>query len=356
MIKIGSKNISYQSPVFITAEAGVNHNGRLDLALKLVDAAVKAGADAIKFQTFKAEQVVTKEGEMAEYQKRNLGRTESQMEMLKKLELKEEFYKPIIQRCEERNIIFLSTPHGSFEAVDFLQELGVPAFKFGSGDLNNLPVLQYAAKFKKPVILSTGMATIKEVKEAIDCIRQAGNSKIIVLHCTTNYPCPFNEVNLRAMQTMMKELDVLVGYSDHALGTEVPIMAAKLGACIIEKHLTLDRTMFGPDHRASAEPHELNEIINRIKRKAIENIRNAEVILGSAEKRPSKSEISMIKAVRKSIVSLRDIKKGEIFSKDNVGIKRPGSGLEPKNYFTLLGKKAKKDIEADKLIKKSDYV
>lgn len=335
-IIIGKKQIGKNFPVFVIAEAGVNHNGRLDLALKLVDIAAKAGADAVKFQTFKAEDVVI-----------GKGKTKSHFEMLRKLELKEEFYKPIIKRCKEKNIIFLSTPHGSFESVDFLQKLNVPAFKFGSGDLTNLPVLQYAAKFKKPIILSTGMATLKEIKEAIKCVKKAGNNKIIVLHCTTNYPCPLDETNLRAMQTMIKELDVLVGYSDHALGIQTSVMAAALGACLIEKHFTLNKNMKGPDHKASIEPRELEEII--------EQIRSVEVILGSDIKKPTKSEISVIKTIRKSIVSLKDIKKGERFTKTNIGIKRPGTGLEPKYYYKILGEKAKRDRSADALIAKKDY-
>lgn len=346
-IEIAGKIIGENCPIFIIAEAGVNHNGRLDLALKLVDAAKKAGADAIKFQTFKAADVVTAQGKMADYQKKNIGKTEFQLEMLKKLELKEKFYKPIIKRCKEKNIIFLSTPHGGFGSVDFLQSLDVPAFKFGSGDLNNLPVLQYAAKFNKPIILGTGMATMKEVKEAVNCFRKTGNNKIIVLHCTTNYPCRFEEVNLRAMRTIMKKLNVLIGYSDHTSGIDVSIMAVTLGACIIEKHFTLDRNMPGPDHKTSIEPDEL--------RKMIKQIRKVETILGSGVKKPTENELLMIKTVRKSIVSLRDIKKGEKFTKDNIGIKRPGTGLEPKYYFKILGKIAKKDILKDTLVKKSHY-
>lgn len=333
-IKIGDKLIGKGCPYFVIAEAGVNHNGRLDLALKLIDAASDAGADAIKFQTFKAEGVVIARG-----------KAKPHFEMLKKLELKEKFYKPIIRQCKQKNIIFLSTPH-SPDAIDFLESL-VPAYKIGSGDLTNLPFLEKVAKKKKPIILSTGMATMKEVKEAMGCIKKTGNNKIIALHCTTNYPCSFNEVNLRAMQTMMKKLDVLVGYSDHTLGIDISAMAVTLGACVIEKHFTLDRNMTGPDHKASIEPDELGKMIKQI--------RNVEEILGSAIKKPNKSEIPMIKATRKSIVSLRNIKKGEKFTKDNIGIKRPGAGLAPKYYFKIVGKKAKKNIKADKLIKKSDY-
>lgn len=346
-IKIEDKIIGPGQPVFVIAEAGVNHNGRLDLALQLVDAAAKAGADAVKFQTFKAEQVVTEAGKMAAYQKKNLGKEESQLAMLKKLELREKFYKPIIRRCEEKDIIFLSTPHGGFESVDFLQKLGVPAFKFGSGDLTNLPVLEHAAKFKKPMILGTGMATLKEVQDAVSAIKKVGNDKIIVLHCTTNYPCPLEEVNLSAALTMMKEIGVLVGYSDHTLGKQVPIMAATLGACVLEKHFTLDKKMVGPDHLASAEPAELKEII--------ESVRKVKIILGGASKKPNKSEIPLIKIARKSVVAARNMKKGERFTKENLSIKRPGSGLPPKFFSLIIGKVVKRDLSPGAIIKPGDY-
>ncbi|PIR93158.1 N-acetylneuraminate synthase [Candidatus Falkowbacteria bacterium CG10_big_fil_rev_8_21_14_0_10_43_10] len=347
MIKIANKIISRKSPVFIIAEAGVNHNNSLKNALKLVDAAAAAGADAVKFQTFRAEDVVTVSGKMAAYQKKNIGREESQLEMLKKLELKEEFYRPIIRRCQEKKIIFLSTPHGGFAAVDFLQSLKVLAFKFGSGDLTNLPLLQYAARLKKPMILGTGMATLPEVKEAVKCIELAGNKKIIVLHCTTNYPCPEREVNLRAMSTLTEELDVPVGYSDHTLGIQTSVMATALDARVIEKHFTLDKNMAGPDHRASLEPAELKEMVK--------GVRQAEIILGSGVKKPNKSEMPMIKTVRKSLVALKDIKKGEKFDEKNLGIKRPGTGLSPKIYNEILNKRAKSDIKADSLIKEKHY-
>ncbi|KKS00022.1 MAG: N-acetylneuraminate synthase [Candidatus Magasanikbacteria bacterium GW2011_GWC2_41_17] len=346
-IKIGNKFIGQNQPVFIIAEAGVNHNGRLDLALKLVDAAAAAHADAVKFQTFKAWQLVTKDGEMAEYQKKNIGKTESQPEMLKKLELREEFYKPILDRCKEKKIIFLSTPHGGFESVDFLHKLGLPAFKFGSGDLTNLPVLEYAAKFKKPMILGTGMATMKEVKEAVEVIKKAGNDKIIMLHCTTNYPCLLDEVNLSAMVTMINKLDVLVGYSDHTLGVDVPIMAATLGACILEKHFTLDKNMTGPDHVASAEPAEIKKIVD--------SVRNVKIILGGEVKKPNKSELPLIKIARKSVVAIRNIEKGEKFTKENLGIKRPGDGLPPKFFNLVVGKKARKNLLSGATIKTNDY-
>lgn len=345
--KIGNKLAGDNYPVFIIAEAGVNHNGRLDLALELVDAAAEAGADAVKFQTFKAEQVVVKAGKMANYQKRNIGKSESQLKMLKKLELRERFYKPIIARCKKKKIIFLSTPHGGLESVNYLHKLKVPAFKFGSGDLTNLPLLECAAKFRKPIILGTGMATMNEVKKAINYIKKTGNKKIIALHCTTNYPCPLEEVNLRAMRTMMKDLNVLVGYSDHTLGSQVPVMAVAFGARVIEKHFTLNKKMKGPDHIASAEPKELKEMIRQI--------RSVETILGSAKKKPNKSEIPMMKTIRKSIVAARDIKRGGRFLRTNLTIKRPGTGIAPENLFKLLGKKSRKNIKVDTLIKKNDY-
>jgi len=342
-ITIANKIIGEKQPVFIIAEAGVNHNGSLKTAFKLIDAAATAGVDAIKFQTFKAKDVVTSAGKMATYQKKNIGKTESQLEMLKKLELPDNFYAPIIEYCKNKKIIFLSTPHGSFESVNYLERLKIPAYKFGSGDLTNFPVLEYTAKFGKPIILSAGMATLNEVKDAIDCIKKAGNNKIIALHCTTNYPCPFNEVNLSAMQTMAQKLSVLVGYSDHTLGIQVPIMATTLGACMIEKHFTLDKKMVGPDHQASLEPHELKAMV--------EAIRRVSIIFGSKIKKPNASELSMAKMLKKSIVAAQNIKKGEIFSEQNLAIKRPGTGLSPRLWKQIVGKLAKRDFIVDEQIK-----
>lgn len=342
LINISGKSIGKNQPVFIIAEAGVNHNGRLDLALKLIDEAAKAGADAIKFQTFRAEQVVTVSGKMADYQKRNIGKTESQLAMLKKLELKEKYYPALIRRAKELGIIFLSTPHGGFESVDFLQKMKVPAFKFGSGDLTNHPLLEYAAKFKKPMVVSTGMSTLKEVETAVKAIKKIGNNKIAVLHCTTNYPTPLDEVNLLAMKTMEKKLGLLIGYSDHTEGLKVSVAAAVLGARIIEKHFTLDKNLSGPDHLASLNPQELKLLVS--------SIRNVEKALGSGKKVPFLSEKKVAKIARKSLVTIRAIKKGEKFTLKNLGIKRPGIGLPPKYFDKVLGKKAKKDIPADTLI------
>jgi len=345
-IKIENIFVGKNHPVFIIAEAGVNHNGKLDLALKLVDAAKNAGADAVKFQTFKAEQVVIESTPMAEYQKKNLGVSESQLSMIKKLELDDESHKTVSAYCKKLGIIFMSTPHGGFESVDFLEKLGVPAFKIGSADLTNHPLLERVARLKKPVIISTGMATMTEIKEAVRSVRKQRNNKIIVLHCTTNYPCLESEVNLRAMQTIERELNVLVGYSDHTLGIQVPIMAASLGACLIEKHFTLDKTMHGSDHVASLEPKELTEMVTKTKA--------VETILGSATKKPTRSELLYIPIVRKSIVAACNIESGEKLSKENISIKRPGTGIAPKYFSQFLGKKTKRNIKKDSLLRKTD--
>lgn len=342
-IKISNKIIGDKRPVFVIAEAGVNHNGSVETALKMVDAAAVAGADAIKFQTFKAQDVVTAGGEMVGYQIENIGKSMSQLEMIKALEFNDNDWPLIIKRCKKKKIIFLSTPHGSFNSVDLLSKLKVPAFKFGSGDLTNLPVLQYAARFGKPMILGTGMSTLEEVRDAIKAIKKVGNNQIIALHCTTNYPCPLVEVNLKSMVKMGIELNVLVGYSDHTEGILVSITAVAMGGCLIEKHFTLDRKMKGPDHKASLEPLELKKMIDSIKK--------VSTILGSEIKKPNKSELSMVKAVRKSIVASKDIRSGDVFSQNNLAIKRPGFGLNPKKWNQLLGKRAKKNYRNDEMIK-----
>lgn len=342
-IKIGKKLIGKGKPVFIIAEAGVNHNSRLDLALKMIDVAAAAGADAVKFQTFEAHEVATAGAKMSAYQRRNTGQRQSQLGLLKKMEISKNFYQPLLKRCRDKKIIFLSTPHGSFGAVDWLNRLKVPALKFGSGDLTNLPVLQYAAKFNKPMILGTGMATLAETKEAISAIKQAGNNRIIVLHCTSNYPCPLNQVNLRAMLVMKDKLPALVGYSDHTSGLQVPVMAATLGAAVIEKHFTLNKNMPGPDHRASLDSVELKTMVAAIRR--------VEVILGSGVKKPNRGEGAMIRTARKSLVASDYIKQGEVFGFHNLAIKRPGTGQAPKTWFKLLGKQSDRDYKPDEMIK-----
>ena len=342
-IKIGDKKIGYGQSVFIIAEAGVNHNQRLDLALRLVDIAAESGADAVKFQTFRAEDVVTEKGEIASYQKANLGRKMSQREMLRRVELPEDFYQPIIKRCGQRNIIFMSTPHGGKKSVEFLESLKVKAYKIGSGDLTNYILLDKVAKLGQPMILSSGMATMSEVKDAIRFVKSRGNDQIAVLHCTTNYPCPPEEVNLLAMKTMMEQLDVPVGYSDHTQGSQVAIMAANLGMAVYECHFTLDKTLPGPDHVASCEPDELKE--------RIAAIRKVSVILGKSTKAPNKSEInSMLGLVRRSIVAARDLKAGHVLTDDDMEAKRPGDGVSPTEYGKLLGKRLIKNVKADQQI------
>jgi N,N'-diacetyllegionaminate synthase len=345
-IWIQDKKITYGQRPFIVAEAGVNHNGNLDIALKLIDAAAAAGADAIKFQTFRAEQVVTQSGKMAEYQKKNLGKEESQLEMIKDLELKEDYLPKLIKRAKEKNIIMFSSPHGHIASADLLQDLNMPAFKFASGDITNLPLLEYVAKKKKPMILGTGMSNLSEIKEAISKIKKAGNNQIIILHCTTDYPLMPENVNLRAMSTLIRELDVLVGYSDHTIGSEVAIMATALGACMIEKHFTLDKTMPGPDQASSMEPSEFRNMVEQINR--------ASIILGNPEKRLLECEKKYIMMVRKSLVAIRDINKGEKISVADITVKRPGNGLAPKYFFKIIGKKAKQNIKKDSVIGKKD--
>lgn len=335
-----SHSSAKSSAVFVIAEAGVNHNGRLDWAIKLVDAAAAAGADAIKFQTFKAEQVVTGRGLMAAYQKKNTGKSISQRAMLRSLELSESFYRPIIARCKKRHLRFLSTPHGGRESVDFLESLRMPMYKIGSGDLTNYLLLARVAKTKKSVILSTGMATMREIGEALRFLKKEKSGPVSVLHCTTNYPCPTEEVNLRAMVSMMKHLHVPVGYSDHTVGIQTAIMAATLGAAIYECHFTLDKTLPGPDHRASADPGELKA--------RVAAIRNVETILGNATKKPTRSETtSMVRTVRRSIVAAHDLPKGHRLKESDLEAKRPGDGLSPVYYRKLIGKRLNVALKKD---------
>ncbi len=346
-LKIGNHIIGPREPVFIIAEAGVNHNGRLDLALKLIDAAADAGADAVKFQTFKAEQVTIGSGEMADYQKRNIGKTMSQIEMVRGLEIKDAWYRALLRHCNKKNIIFMSAPHGHTVSADLLKKLRLKVYKIASGDLINRPLLEHVAHFDKPMIISSGMADMAEVKEAVAWVKKADNDKVVVLHCTTNYPCPAEEVNLAAMQTIMKQLPgIPVGYSDHTRDNQASLMAVTLGACVIEKHLTLDKNLPGPDHKGSLEPEEFKAFVKAL--------RNVSVILGSPDKKPNKSELETMRIVRKSIVTTAAIRKGEKLTEKNLGIKRPGNGIHPKYYHSLLGKKANRDIANDVLLVKQD--
>ncbi|MBC8500903.1 MAG: N-acetylneuraminate synthase [Nanoarchaeota archaeon] len=344
-IKIGNKIIGEKHACFIIAEAGVNHSGDIKIARRLIDAAAEARVDAVKFQTFKAEKLATRDAKQAEYQTKNIGKEETQFDMLKRLELKEEFHKPLKNYSEKKGLIFMSTPFDE-DAIDFLDELGVEIFKAGSGELNNIPYLVKMAKKNKPMIISTGMSTMDEVKKAVEAIRNAGNDNFVFLHCTTNYPTPFEEVNLRAMETMRKKLSCLVGYSDHTEGLLVPLVAAAMGAVVIEKHFTLDRTMEGPDHKASLEPNELKEMVRQIR--LIEEIR------GSEKKELAPSEFSMSKTIRKSLVAKNDIKKGNVIKGEDIIIKRPGIGIMPERIDEVIGKIALRNFNKDELISFED--
>ncbi len=329
--------------VFIIAEAGVNHNGLIQLAYKLIDVASASGADAVKFQTFKAENLVSKNAQKAEYQKQTTNRSESQFNMLKKLELDANAHKRLIDYCKKKDIIFISTPF-DHESIDLLNELELQIFKIPSGEITNLTYLRHIGSLNKKVILSTGMSDLKEVGDAIKILTNAGTLKenITVLHANTMYPTPMEDVNLRAMQTIQNKFDVAVGYSDHTLGIEVDIAAVAMGATIIEKHFTIDKNMDGPDHKSSIDPEELNAMVS--------SIRNIEKALGSSIKKPSKSEKPNIIMARKSIVASKSIKKGELFTENNLTTKRPGTGLSPMEWDSIIGKVAKRDYQIDDLL------
>ncbi|WP_169752557.1 N-acetylneuraminate synthase [Campylobacter mucosalis] len=329
--------------VFIIAEAGVNHNGDIELAKKLIDVAVSAGADAVKFQTFKAKHSISKNASKADYQKQTTDKNESQFEMIKRLELDEVAHKELIAYCASRGIMFLSTPF-DLESIELLANFGLEIFKIPSGEITNLPYLRAIARLNKKVILSTGMANLGEIETAIDILTINGTNRenIIVLHANTEYPTPMQDVNLKAMLTIKNALNIPVGYSDHTPGIEVPIAAVALGAVVIEKHFTLDKNMQGPDHKASLEPDELKAMVSAI--------RNIEIALGDGIKRTSPSEQKNKTIARKSIVAARDIKKGEIFSEQNLAIKRPGNGISPMRWDEIIGQKAQKDYEQDELI------
>ncbi|AEV70609.1 N-acetylneuraminate synthase [Acetivibrio clariflavus] len=327
--------------IFIIAEAGVNHNGSLKLAKQLVDAAKEAGADCVKFQTFVPENLVSKNTAKADYQKKQTDAKETQLDMLKKLELSFEDFLELSEYCSNRGIEFLSTPF-DFESIDFLDKLGMKRWKIPSGDISNLPYLIKIAKLKKPVILSTGMSTMEDIESAITVLKENGADDITVLHCTTEYPTSYSDVNLKAMLSIKEKFNVSIGYSDHTKGIEVSIAAAALGASVIEKHFTLDRSMEGPDHKASLEPNELKAMVDAI--------RNIESALGDGVKRPSEAEKKNMLVVRKSIVAKRDILKGEIFSEDNLTVKRPGNGISPMKWFEILGKVANRNYKQDELI------
>lgn len=327
--------------VYIIAEAGVNHNGKLDLALKLCDGAKEAGVDAVKFQTWKTENIVTAQARQAAYQTENTGVEESQFDMLKKLELSYDHFRYIQDYCKKIGIDFLSTPDEE-ESLEFLVSLGLPFIKVGSGEVTNIPYLRKIASCGKPVILSTGMSTLAQVATAYDTLLQAGAPTVSLLHCTTNYPCPYDEVNLRAMQTLKDAFKCQVGYSDHTMGTEIPVAAVAMGAEIIEKHFTLDRTMEGPDHKASLEPVELKLMVGQI--------RHIEVAMGDGIKRPNKSEAENAKVVQKSILAKRPIKMGETLTEEMLTVKRAGAGISASLWDNVIGAYAIKDFDIDEPI------
>lgn len=329
--------------VLIIAEAGVNHNGSIELAKQLVDKAVEAGADIIKFQTFKAEKLVTKTAKQAEYQERNIGKSEGQYAMLKRLELSEENHELLIDYCNQKGIKFFSTAFDT-ESMDYLYGLNIGIWKIPSGEVTNFPYLRKIASFNQPTILSTGMCNLEDVRNAVKTLYKFGLEKknLTLLHCNTEYPTPYEDVNLKAMDVLRNEFDVEVGYSDHTRGIEVPIAAVALGATVIEKHFTLDKNMEGPDHKASLEPDELKAMVSAI--------RNIEQALGDGEKKVSTSESKNIAIARKSIVAACTIKKGDEFSEDNLTVKRPGSGISPMRWEDVLGRIAIKDFKEDDLI------
>lgn len=329
---------------YIIAEAGVNHNGDVQLAHDLIAAAAKAGADAVKFQTFRADAMVTEDTAKANYQKEHTDTTESQHAMLNRLELSEQDHHALIATCKAHGITFLSTGFDT-ESLTFLHSLDLPVFKISSGELTNLPLLRQVASFGKPIIMSTGMATIDEISASMHALEQAGASheSMTLLHCTTQYPTPMEQVNLRAMLTLAEAFPgVNVGYSDHTLGIEVPIAAVAMGACVIEKHFTLDRTMEGPDHAASLEPGELEQMVK--------SIRNIGYAMGTGEKIPSAEEIATSKVARKSIVAARDITQGEVFSEQNLTVKRSNGGCSPMLWDNVLGGTATKDFSKGEAI------
>lgn len=327
--------------VYIIAEAGVNHNGSLDTALALAEKAREAGADCVKFQTFIAENTICRQAEKAAYQKETTGGSTSQLDMVKKLELPFEAFLTLKKHCGQIGITFLSTPF-DLESIAFLNTLDMPFWKIPSGEVTNLPYLLAIAKTKKPVVMSTGMCELVEIQAAVDVLKSNGTPKITLLHCNTEYPTPYSDVNLRAMQTMREQFGLETGYSDHTPGIEIPIAAAAMGAAVIEKHFTLDRNMEGPDHRASLEPEELKAMVSAV--------RHVEAALGDGVKSVSSSEGKNLPIARKSIVARRAIRRGELLTEKTITVKRPGTGISPMRWFEVLGTAAVRDFAEDELI------
>lgn len=325
----------------IIAEAGVNHNGDFNLAKQMVDAAKEAGVDYVKFQTFRPEKLVSKFAEKAEYQKETTGSEESQLQMLQKLTLTDDNFIELKRYCDNIGIGFISTPF-DLESIDFLETFDMDFWKVPSGEITNLPYLEVIAKTGRKVIMSTGMCDIQEINEAVEVLERAGTPEIVLLHCNTQYPTPFEHVNLKAIHTIAEQTGKEVGYSDHTKGIEVPIAAVAMGATVIEKHFTLDKNMEGPDHKASLNPLELEAMVS-----AIRNIENA---IGTGSKEPSPSEIANKSVARKSIVASKNIKKGELLSSNNLTTKRPGNGISPMRWYDVIGTVANRDFKEDELI------
>ena len=336
-IAIGGRRVGPDQPCFVIAEAGVNHNGDLELARRLVDAAAEAGADAVKFQTFSADRLATAAAPLADYQRRNTGIEDSQRAMLHRLELTAEAHRELMARCRERGILFLSSPFDE-DSADFLEELGVPAFKIPSGELTNVPFLAHVARKGRPLIVSTGMATLDEVRPAVETIRQAGSPPLALLHCVSSYPAQPADVNLRAMATLREAFAAPVGFSDHTAGTDIALAAVALGANILEKHLTLDRTLPGPDHLASLEPDEWIAMVAALRR--------IEAALGDGRKRPAPSEADAARVARKSLVAAGDLPAGCVLRRDHLAVRRPGTGLPPGRLESVLGRRLRQALAA----------
>ena len=342
---VSGKKLQEPKRIFIIAEAGVNHNGSLKRAKQLIDRAAAAGVDAIKFQTFKAAALVSRYAEKAKYQRALTGTAQSHLEMIRGLELDLDDHRQLLKHCREKKILFLSSPFDE-SSVDLLVTLNLPLIKIPSGEITNLPFLEYIGRKRKPLILSTGMCTLGEVERALQVIFAAGGSKITLLHCVTEYPAPYGEINLRAMETMRRAFGLPVGYSDHSPGIEISVAAAALGAEVIEKHFTLDRGLPGPDHRASLEPDELGAMVRAI--------RNVEAALGDGLKVPAESEVKNIVIARKSLVAAEEIAQGERITSRKVTLKRPGSGIQPAELDRVWGRRAKHALKVDEVISWKD--
>lgn len=341
VIQIGDKKIGPGYPCFIIAEAGVNHNGNRELAKQLIDGAVRAGADAVKFQTFHADSIVTCTAEKAEYQKSTTSPSESQYHMLKSLELSDDTFRELSVYARDKGIIFLSTPF-DLESVDLLYSLDVPAFKIPSGEITNFPLMKKIAEKRKPIILSTGMATLGDVEEAVVFLKKNGAEEIILLHCTTSYPAAIQSVNLNAIETLRSAFRLPCGYSDHTEGIIIPVAAVAMGAQVIEKHFTLDKNLPGPDHLASLEPQELKAMVSAI--------RDVESALGNGIKVPTAEEEEIKKVARKSIVLCKGLQPGDEIKKDDITIKRPGTGIEPRFVDSVIGRRVNKRKEKDEIL------